>query len=135
MITGETAQAAWVAYLKNQPNIVALLRDALQIKEREWQGDDFVYPGIRVSLDLMPGEDSCFPDTMKVYLEVFSEEKSSKQASHIAGELTILLRNTASFSQNGIKFFMIHIKKIERPDRIESGVWLSTIEVEAKASG
>lgn len=135
MITPETAQAAWIAYLKSKTVITSLLSSSLQIKELEYQGNQFDYPGIRVSLDFMPGEDVCFPDTMKVYLDVFSEEKSSKQSVHIASELLILLRNTASFTQNNIKFFMIHVSKIPRSDRLESGVWKATVEVEAKASG
>jgi hypothetical protein len=135
MITPETAQAAVVAYLKSQTTLVALLANANQIKEMEWQGDDFVYPGVRVSLDFVSGDDICFPDTLTVYIDAFSEEKSSKQAVHLSSVIYTLLRNTASFTQNGIKFFMIHPRLVKRPDRLESGVWKSAIEVDVKASG
>lgn len=136
MITNEDATIAWVAYLKSQSTVlVPPLANISQIKELEWQGTDFVYPGIRVSLDYMPGEDNCFPDSMTVYLDTFSAEKSSKEAIHITALLLNLLRNLGSFTQNGVKFFMIHVTKITRPDRIESGAWQSTLEINAKASG
>ena len=135
MITNETATEAWIAYLKSQTSVVALLNSSLQIKELEYQGDGFVYPGIRVSLDFMPGEDNCFPDGMTVYLDTFSEQKSSKESVHITATLITVLRTLGSFTQNNIKFFMIHVVKITRPDRIESGAWQSTLEINAKASG
>lgn len=135
MITNEDAIIAWIAYLKAQTSVTSLLANANQIKELEWQGTDFVYPGIRVSLDFYPGEDNCFPDGMTVYLDTFSEQKSSKEAVHITATLLNILRNLGSFTQGNVKFFMIHVAKITRPDRIESGAWQSTLEINAKASG
>lgn len=135
VLTGELVQAAWIAYLKSETSITSLLLNALQIKELEYQGDGFVYPGIRVSVDLMPGEAECFPDRITTYIDIFSEEKSSKQAAHIAGAVTTLLRTTDNFTQGGVKTFYTHIKKVKRPDRIESGAWQSSIEIESQASG
>jgi len=135
VITNETATEAWIAYLKAQTSVVALLSSSLQIKETEWQGDQFKYPGIRVSLDFEVGDDICFPDSMTVYLDTFSEQKSSKEAVHITATLLTTLRNLGSFTQNGIKFFMIYTRKVTRPNRIESGAWQSTLEINAKASG
>lgn len=135
MITNEDAQTAWIAYLKSQLSVTSLLDSPHQIKESEYQSDEFKYPGIRVSLDFIPGEDICFPDTMMVFLDVFSEEKSSKQAVHISAILLTLFRNLNAFTQNNVKFFMIHVRKIVRPNRLESGAWKSTLEIEAKASG
>jgi len=135
VITNETATEAWIAYLKAQTSVVALLSSSLQIKELEYQGDQFVYPGIRVSLDFESGEDKCFPDSMTVYLDIFSEQKSSKEAVHITATILTALRTLDNFTQNGIKFFMVHPKKVTRPNRIESGAWQSTLEIDAKASG
>ena len=135
MITNEDATIAWIAYLKAQLPITSLLNSPLEIKELEFQGDSFLYPGIRVSLDFYPGEDNCFPDGMTVYLDTFSEQKSSKEAVHITATILTILRNLSSFTQNGVRFFMIHVAKITRPDRLESGVWKSTLEINAKASG
>jgi hypothetical protein len=135
ILTGELIQAAWIAYLKSQTSITSLLLNSLQIKELEYQGDSFVYPGIRVSLDLMPGDAECFPDRTTVYIDVFSEEKSSKQAAHLAGAITTLLRTTDNFTQNGVKVFYVQVVKVKRPDRIESGAWQSHIEIDSMASG
>jgi hypothetical protein len=112
----ETSQAAWIAYLKSKTQLVALLDSSLQIKEQQWQGDEFKYPAIRVAVDYFPTVEGCGPDDIDVTIDVFSEQKSSKEAAHIAAVLQSILHKH-TFSQNGLKFPMVNVQKIDKPFR------------------
>jgi hypothetical protein len=112
----ETTQAAWIAYLKSRTTLVAALDNSLQIKELQFQGDTFLYPAVRVSVDYMPSINGCGPDDIEVDIDIFSEEKSSKEAVHIAAILMGLLQKK-TFTQNGLKFPMIWVEKIDKPFR------------------
>ena len=86
-VDNETVQSSWVAYLKSKPQLVALLDSSLQIKEQQFQGDSFLYPAVRVAIDYYPSVNGCGPDGIDVYIDVFSAEKSSKEAAHISAVL------------------------------------------------
>jgi hypothetical protein len=131
MPNNETVQGAWVAYLKSKSQITSLVA-ASQIKELEWQGQDFVYPGIRVSVDYYPSINGCGTDNFDVYLDVWSEQKSSLEAQHIAGALESLL-NKHPFSQNGVKFPMVWVYKISKADRDIYG-WKSSLHIKGLAN-
>lgn len=116
MADQETTKAAWIAYLKSKTALVALLDNALQIKELQWQGDEFLYPAVRVSVDYFPSIEGCGPDDIDVKIKVFSEQKSSKEVVHIGAVLQSILHKHP-FSQNGLKFPMVNVQKIENPER------------------
>lgn len=116
MADQETTKAAWIAYLKTKTALVALLNSSLQIKELQWQGDEFLYPAVRVSVDYMPSINGCGPDDILVDIDIFSEEKSSKQAVHIGAVLQGILQKKP-FTQNGLKFSMVWVEKIDKPVR------------------
>ena len=50
MLRNDEIQAAWVAYLKANANILAELDDTDEIREDGWKGPDFTYPNIRVRI-------------------------------------------------------------------------------------
>lgn len=114
--TPETFQSAWIADLKAQPTIVSLLPGGTgdEIREAEWQGTDFDYPNVRVGLDFIPTE--CGPESADVLIEVFSDEKSSKDAAHIAS-IIYELYHKIPFTRNGVRFSTVIVKKVERPNR------------------
>jgi len=116
MPDNETAQSSWIAYLKSKPQLVALLDSSLQIKEQQWQGDAFLYPAVRVYIDYYPSVNGCGTDKIDVYIDVFSDEKSSKQAAHISATLDAILQKHP-FEQNGIKYPMVWVKEIKHPVR------------------
>lgn len=132
MPDGESVQASWVAYLKSQLNLVALLDSSLQIKELQWQGTEFLYPAVRVSVDYMPSVNGCGPDDIEVFIDVFSEQKSSKQAAHIAAVLQSILQKKP-FTQNGIKFPLVWVKKVDRPYR-DIFAWRSSLHIKGLAN-
>ncbi len=133
MPSGEDTQVAWIAYLRSKPQVTSLLAGgANEIKELEWQGEVFSYPNIRVSVDYYPSVNGCGPDDFDLYIDVFSEEKSSKQAVHIAEVLQNLLHKKP-FTQSGVKFPMVWVKKVDRPDR-DIFAWRSTLHIKGLAN-
>lgn len=128
----ETTQSAWIAYLKSKVQLVALLDSSLQIKEQQWQGDEFKYPAIRVAVDYFPSVNGCGTDDIDVMIDVFSEEKSSKQAAHIAAVLQSILHKHP-FSQNGVKFPMVNVQKIHKPFR-DIFAWKVSVPIKGLAN-
>ncbi len=134
MATPETFQSSWIASLKSHPEITSLLvtsntpNGAKEIKEAEWQGTDFFYPNIRVGLDFMPNE--CGPDDADVLIEVFSEEKTSKQAAHIASVIESLYHKRP-FTADNVRWNTVIVKKVERANR-SIYAWVSKIHIFAQ---
>jgi hypothetical protein len=114
--TPETFQSAWISSLKSKTAITSLLANAREIREIEWQGTDFDYPAVRVGLDFMPSIERCGPDDAEIIIEVFSDEKSSKKASHIASLIYTTYHGKA-FTSGGVRFSTVIVREIERPDR------------------
>lgn len=114
--TPEIFQTAWIASLKSKTNITSLLANAREIREIEWQGVDFDFPSIRVGLDYFPAIERCGPDDAEVHIKIYSDEKSSKKATHIASEIYTTYHGKA-FIQSGIRFSTVIVRDIKRPDR------------------
>lgn len=129
--TPETFKASWIASLKAQPSLVALVGD--EIRETEYQSIEFVYPSVRVSVEFRPSLNRCGPDDATVMLEVFSEEKSSKQAAHIASLLYELYQGKP-FEQSGIRWSTVVIRKVSKPER-DVPAWRSDVEIFAQGVG
>jgi len=132
-MTSYKVQSAFLAYYKSQPSIVSLLvSGTVQIKESQWQGVDFTYPAIRVYVDLFPSVNGCGPDTAKVCTEIYSEQKSSKEAKVIAGTITNLMHKHP-FTSNGLKFSMVRVTQEYKAER-SIYAWMSRIEMEVLVS-
>lgn len=125
----ETFKASWIASLKGQASLIPLLLapGADSIKELQWQGTDFLYPAVRVSVDFMPSINRCGPDNADVTIEVFSEEKSSKQAVHIATVIAQLYHGHP-FTSLGIMFNTVIVRKVHKPVR-SVYAWMSKIDI------
>ena len=124
-VDNETTAAAWIAYLKSKPQLVSLLDSSLQIKQNQWQGDEFLYPAVRFAVDYYPSVNGCGPDDIDVFIDVFSTEKSDKQAVHIAAVLDAILQKHP-FTQNGLKFPLVWVKEIKKPFR-DIFAWKSSL--------
>lgn len=130
--TIETFQAAWIASLKSKTQITNLLpnQNGEEIRESEYQSAEWVYPCIRVGLDFFPSVEGCGPEDATVHIEVFSEQKSSKEAAHIAS--TILeLYHKRPFTQNGINFSTVVVRRIDRPER-SIYAWMTKVVIFAQ---
>lgn len=131
MSDGEQTQASWIAYLKSKSAVTVLLQNAGQIKEGQWQGDEFTYPAIRVHVDYEPSVNGCGPDDIEVTIDVFSEQKSSKQAAHIAAVLQGILHKHP-FTSLGVNFPMVWVKKVDKPFR-DIYAWKSCLHIKGLA--
>lgn len=124
--TGNDVQAAFVAHAKSKTQLTSLLASSAQIKELEYQSPQFVYPGVRVSVDFFPAVNGC-QDKATVVFDIFSEQKSSDEASTIAGVIqTIYHRHP--FSSAGVTVFSSIVTKVGKPDRTMYG-WQSRVEI------
>lgn len=104
MRSNDEIQAALIAYLKANANIVAsLTAGADEIRENQWQSDQFVYQNIRVRLIDNTPLGTCNMSRIEVSFMVYSEEQSSQQADSIAGIIKDELKDT-SFTSNAIAF-------------------------------
>lgn len=116
-VTEETVQTAFIANLKADSGLYPWFgTSGTEIREAMWQGSDFVYPALRVYVDVMPSINGCGTDTANVCLEVYSEEKSSKQAKAIAGYL-IEKYHKKRFKQGGLDFPMVRVVRADHADR------------------
>lgn len=125
----EAVQADWVASLKSKSNVTTLLVNggAEEVRECEYQGDKFQYPNIRVGVDFMPSINGCGPDNADVVIEVFSAEKSSKEAAHIASTI-VPIYHKIPFRINGRKYSTVIVRKVEKPNR-SIYAWVTKIRV------
>jgi len=129
--TGNDVQAAWILYLKSQTSITSLLANSGQIKELQWQGTEFVYPAVRFSVDFLPAVNRCL-DKAEIMIEVYSEKKTSDQASDIAGAIYLLLHGKP-FKVNGIQFPTVIVTRVDKPER-SIYTWVSKVHVSAQVS-
>ena len=132
-ITSYEVQSALLAYYKSQPSIVSLfVSGTVQMKESQWQGVDFTYPALRVYADVYPSVNGCGPDRAVACTEIYSEQKSSKEAKIIAGTISNLLHKKV-FTSNGFKFSMVRIVKEYKAER-SIYAWMSKLDIEVLVS-
>jgi hypothetical protein len=134
MISNANIQSAWIAKLKANAAVTALVA-AAEIREDLWKGTDFVYPNIRVKLgNLTPTalNNNCQIFKSEVSILVFTEQKSSKQADDIAGVIATEVWGK-SFALNGVKFTAVTLDSLapaEVPERdIDS--WMASVNLTA----
>jgi hypothetical protein len=125
--TSETFKDAWISNLKAQSNIVSLLSDPKEIRETEWQGSDWTYPCIRVAVEFIPSSNYCGPDDANIEIEVYSEQKSSKQSVHIASMIQAHYHGHP-FTQSPTRFNTVVVRKVEKPNR-DVPAWVTRVHI------
>lgn len=136
MQSSVNTKSAMLAYLKSQSVVTSLLNSSKEIRERQWQGEDFQFPAIRVSLDFMPSINGCGPDDADFVIEVFSDTPSSLEADTISGVISTLLHKRAFLETFGspsvtVKFPTVIVTKVDRAERSIYG-WLSRVHVKTQ---
>lgn len=128
-----------VAHLKSITALVAELTafdsSANEIRENEWQGDNFVYPNIRVRMiNNNPDGDtsSCNSTSVNVGVMVFTQDYSSLEADKIAGIISVSLHGK-TYIANNVELFLrtTNILPAIRSDR---NTWRAECLMQGKAS-
>lgn len=141
ILRNDQIQAAIIAYMKSKTAITDELvtvdgtdLGSTEIREDQWQGDDFDYPNIRVRLiGNSPLDDNCNHSRVTFSCMVFSETPSSLQADRIAGIINNSLHEN-SFTANNITF-TCRITNLIPAVRIDARTWRSEALFQALASG
>lgn len=122
-------QAAFISYLKSKPTLTSQFTgvSGTEIRENQWQGSDFVYPALRIYVDVIPSVNGCGPDTAMVCLDAYSEQKSSRQSKLIAQTLVNVLHKKR-FKAGGLDFPMVRVTKTDRAVRTIYA-WVTRVNV------
>lgn len=133
-VTEETIQAAFIAHLKSLPELTSQLTgvSGTEIREYQWQGADFVYPALRVYVDVFPSVNGCGTDRAMVCIEAFSEQKSSKEAKHLSGILVDKLHKRR-FIAEGLNFAMVRVVNTDKAERTIFA-WMCKVNLEVLVS-
>ena len=133
MISFDLIQAAIITKLKADAPLVAVV--GAEIRESQWQGTGFNYPGVRVEVGSgRPIGESCVDSHSLVTFTVpcFSENDSSQEADQLAGLVVdALFLDTlvaATFKTGLIRISGAGVQSARRsPERI----WRSQVEFQA----
>jgi len=135
VLRNDQIQSAWVAYLKSNATILAELPDNDEIREDNWQGDEFSYPNIRVRIvsnSPVAGRDCNLHDVVIGTL-AFSENASSQQADRIAGIIADELHDKQFVSENIA--FGVRASDLIPAVRTDERTWRSEMISSIRASG
>ena len=133
--SNDDLKAALVAKLKSEDTILAQLKDTNEIREAQWQADNFSYPNIRVrAITNIPSQANCNYSDVTMAIAVFSEEDSSQEADRIAGIIANRL-HTQSFTSVAIKFTNLLVTNLNPAIRIDEQTWMSELILSGRASG
>lgn len=128
----ETFKAAWIESLKQQPTITSLIAPR-EIRELEYQSTDWTYPCIRVGIEFLPAIIRCGPEDANVEIEVYSAEKSSKEAAHIASIIEQLYHGIP-FTELGVRFSTVIVRRVHKPDRTVPA-WMVKVDIFCQGVG
>jgi len=130
MISFDLLQAAIITALKADVDLVAVVGD--EIREEQWQGTGFAYPGVRVAIGGgRPVGESCVETHSVVNFSVacFSENDSSIEADQLAGLVSDALFLTkiyaATFSTGWVR---IGGAGVQSARRMVGRYWRSSVE-------
>lgn len=136
ILRNDQIKAAMVAKLKANTTIVALLKDAAEIREAQWKGTEFSYPNIRVRVmpdGNKPTAANCNFSSIRVGIAVFSEGDNSKEADQIAGIIANEL-HTQSFSSTGIAFTNLKVEMLVPAIGDDERLWISEVILNGTAT-
>ena len=125
MISINDVKAGLVTKIKSLVSVTDLLASVDEVRESQWQGTSFEYPNIRIDLDTLSPIAICNSYTGLAYLQVYSEDASSREANAITCELRDELHNK-SFVRNSIRFNTI-VTGLVPAIRVDERTWRSEV--------
>jgi hypothetical protein len=132
MISDNLIQQDLITKLKTITSVTSILADGVNgIKELQWQGDDFLYPAVRLDL-ISTGYEfdeqaRCSLYNAEFILYIFSEERSSKQCSQIKGLLENFLTGLGWTGTNA-KFTKLRLIDSVPAVREDERTWRSQLQ-------
>jgi len=126
-LTEAQIQSAYISFLRSQPSVTILV-SGTEIREAEYQAQDFSYPNIRVAVDVYPSLDGCGTDRAEIFTEAYSAQKSSLESKNITGAIYQVLHKR-HFHWQGIDFAMTRVVKIDKSIR-SIYAWKSAMLIE-----
>lgn len=130
MIGDEVLQAAIISKLKSLAPFGAVQSN--EIREIEWQGDAFTYPNIRVDLEeneyVFDEQERCNLQYVEFSVYIFSEARSSKEASQIKTLVINSLVGNGFTASNSVKFSRIRLVDNVRTFREDERTWRAQVK-------
>lgn len=124
--TNNEIKAGIIAKLKAESTITDVVNSD-EIKEYNWQGREFVYPGIRVRVLTNNADNSnCLFSNISASILVYSELYSSLEADTIAGIIRTALHGK-SFTSSGVAFTGIRVTNLVPAIRQDINTWRSEV--------
>lgn len=137
MIGDEVIQAAIVAKLK----ALAPFGDVqpVEVREFEWQGDEFTYPNIRVELEdnryYYDEQERCSLQYVEFSVYVFSQQRSSKECSQIKTLVTNAMVGIGfNDTTRNLRFTSVRVVDNIPVVREDARTWRSQIKLSSKVS-
>lgn len=143
MIPIELIQKAIIAKLKANTALTTALGGSNQIKENQWQGQDFTYPALRVEIQtenpMGTGTDRTRLSNSMWMIRAYSDEKSSYQANHLITLVNAALFNTQidGTDENGnphFRLLRLNIISADTAFRIGDRLWMGTVTYESEGN-
>lgn len=135
MISLSAVQAAFIATLKADAVVLALLSDTKEIRENQWQGKDFIYPAIRVDMQTaVPiAGTNCEAEMVELDIQFYTEDTFSKNCDD--GCAVIATKYHAkSFSSGGVKFGGMIVTVVTAARRTDQQTWMGKVHLRGSIS-
>lgn len=130
LISNFQFQTAIVSLLKSFSSVTALVTGThgIDLREDQWQGNDFGYPNIRVQHVELNPDLACTIYKYKSSILINSEVPSSQEADTIAGVVGSVLDKKQP-TVNNIRFTSMHVTDLVPASR-EGQIWRAEVTIE-----
>lgn len=140
MLGDEVIQASLITKLKLFPSATGTFTNSAEIRELEWQGDDFSYPNVRLDLEdnryYYDEQEKCQLQEVEWSVYVFSEHRSSKQCSQIKTEIiNFLVGQGWTNIPHNIKFARARLLDNVPAIRVDERIWRSQVRFVSRVQG
>lgn len=143
MISDDLVQKAIMGFLRADVNLMAALSGTTQILEGEYQGQDFIYPNVRVFMQpqqpIGNGVDRPKLSTVHWTIRCSSEQPSAQEANHLMGLVVNALftkQITGTDYNNLPNFSLVRIDLANSAGavRIADRIWVATAIFQSAAN-
>ena len=125
MISNNDIQEAIVAKLKADALLTSALATSAEIREDQFQGNDYKYPCVRVKIgEQVPKIPNCPIYSQSFIVQAMSELDSSKESNNVAYLVSEAIKR--GFTYKHVRFIMISRTLVEAV-RNDTRTWLAEV--------